>query len=39
MSGIEEMVRGFIDYKQALGFDFAGEAQRLRAFAAYLGGC
>ena len=38
MSGVEEMVRGFIEYKQALGFDFAGEAQRLRAFAAYLGG-
>ena len=38
MNGIETMVNGFIEYKQALGFDFAGEAQRLRAFTAYLGG-
>jgi integrase/recombinase XerD len=38
MSGIEEMASRYIEYKQALGFDFAGEAQRLRAFAAFLGG-
>ena len=38
MSGIEEMAGRYIEYKQALGFDFAGEAQRLRAFAAFLGG-
>lgn len=38
MSGVEEMVRGYIEYKQALGFEFAGEAQRLRAFAAFLAG-
>ncbi len=38
MSRVESMVGWLIEYKQALGFDFAGEAQRLRAFAAFLGG-
>lgn len=38
MSGVESMVGWLIEYKQALGFDFAGEAQRLRAFVAFLGG-
>lgn len=37
MRSVEEMVGEFIEYKQALGFDFAGEAQRLRAFVAFLG--
>ncbi|MBM6988296.1 MAG: tyrosine-type recombinase/integrase [Olsenella umbonata] len=38
MGGTEEMVGRFVEYKRALGFDFSGEAQRLRSFAAYLGG-
>jgi site-specific recombinase XerD len=37
MSGTEEMADRYIAYKQALGFDFAGEARRLRASAAFLG--
>ena len=38
MNRVESMVDCFIEYKQALGFDFSGEAQRLRAFVAFLGG-
>ena len=38
MSRAESMVGRFIEYKQALGYDFSGEAQRLRAFVAFLGG-
>lgn len=37
MSGSEEMADRYIAYKRALGFDFADEARRLRAFAAFLG--
>lgn len=38
MAGVEEMVRGYVEYKRALGFDFAGEAQRLRSYVEFLGG-
>ena len=37
MSGTEEMADRYIAYKQALGFDFAGEARGLCSFAAFLG--
>lgn len=39
MSGSEEMADRYIAYKRALGFDFAGEARRLHAFAAFLRSC
>lgn len=32
MSDLEQRIEGYIAFKQALGFDFAGEAQRLRSY-------
>lgn len=38
MNNLEESIEGYIAFKQALGFDFAGEAQRLRAYLAFCNG-
>lgn len=38
MNNLEEAIEGYIAFKQALGFDFAGEAQRLRAYLAFCNG-
>lgn len=38
MGGVEEAVAGYVEYKRALGFDFAGETQRLRSFVEFLEG-
>ena len=32
MSRLEQQIEGYIEFKQALGFDFVGEAQRLRSY-------
>lgn len=32
MSKLEQLIEGYIAFKQALGFDFTGEAQRLRSY-------
>lgn len=32
MSRLEQLIEGYIAFKQALGFDFASEAQRLRSY-------
>ena len=32
MSRLEQLVEGYVAFKQALGFDFSGEAQRLRSY-------
>ncbi|MEG2531307.1 MAG: tyrosine-type recombinase/integrase [Raoultibacter sp.] len=38
MSSLEESIEGYIAFKQALGFDYAGEAQRLHAYLAFCDG-
>ena len=32
MSRLEQLIEGYVAFKQALGFDFSGEAQRLRSY-------